>query len=208
VRRTLAIGLGWMVLGCGGVGDLVEDVGDGVETRVAEEIEKGVAKGLGVPPDQVDIHKDGDRWKAELPQGTGDCALGAHANDAGLPLAMNDVLARCDVTVDLEELAGKEAAQRAGSRFDVAVRRPKGAVSSQVTARRKELKAAGMQVMDFEHEGFTVLVGLTRDTPAVVAVVGDGGAGPIELVAVPENPRKGTDTKPGKGGKGRKGKRR
>lgn len=97
-----AVGLGWMILGCGGMSDLVDDVGDGVEALVAEELEKGVAKGLGVPKEQVDIRREGDRWKAKIPQGRGDCALGPHADGAGLPVALNDVLARCDVTVDLE----------------------------------------------------------------------------------------------------------
>jgi len=89
-----------------------------------------------------------------------------------------------------------------GNRFDVAVRRPTEGIERQIAARRKELKGAGMEVMDLEHEGFTVLVGLADGAPAVVAVVGEGEAGPVELVAVPTNPRKGR--KPGRG-KGRKG---
>jgi len=94
--------------------------------------------------------------------------------------------------------------------FQHEVRRPSGGVAGQVTARRKELEAAGMQVMDVQHEGFTVLVGTTDHIPTVVAVVGDAGAGPIELVAVPANARKGKDkgAKPDGGGKGKKGKKK
>jgi hypothetical protein len=210
MRWIGAVGLGLLILGCGGVGDLVEDVGDGVEKVVAQELEKGVAKGLGVPAEEVDIRKEGDRWQAKIPQGQGDCALGAHSNGAGLPVAMDDVFARCDVTIDLEDLAGKEAAKTVGNRFDVAVRRSAGGVAGQVAARRKELKAAGMQVVDLEHEGFTVLVGMTDNTPTVVAAVGDAGAGPIEFVAVPKNARKGDGGKRGggKAGKGKSGKKR
>lgn len=211
MRRMGVLGIGLVILGCGGVGDWVEDVGDGVEALVAQELEKGVAKGLGVPEDEVDIHKEGERWQVEIPQGEGDCALGVDADGAGLPVVMDDVLARCNVKVDLEALAGTEAAKTVGSRFDVAVRRPTGGVASQIATRRGELEGAGMRVVDLEHEGFTVLVGFTDNTPAVVAAVGDAGAGPIEFVAVPKDaPRggapRGDGGKVGKGGKSGKGK--
>lgn len=211
MRRIGWLGLGIVVLGCGGVGDLVEQVESGVEEVVANEVEKGVAKGLGVPQDEVDIHKEGDLWIVDVPHGEGECALGADADGDGLPVKMDDLLARCDVTVDAQELLGKDVPAGVGRRFDIAARTPKGSIDAQVDERRKELEADGLEVSEITHEGFTVLVGLDGKKPVVVAAIGDGGGGPVEFVAVPKDAGGGGGAREGRGGggggdKGRKGK--
>lgn len=208
-----------MGLGCGGVGDLVEGVQTGVEELVADQIAQGLAKALNVSQDEVDIHKEGDRWKVEVPHVEGDCGLGADVDDAGLPLEMGDLIARCDVTLDGDELYGDDVPKGLGDRFDVAVRSA-GDRDATLASRRADLEGKGWKVLESGDKEATTLVALDGRLPVAVVIIGSGD-GAMEVLAVPKDAKPERDGggrdgggghdgggREGKAGKGKAGKRR
>ena len=180
----------WTVLwslACGGLQQAADSVVDRASDVAAEQVERAVEQGLGLPPDAVDIERKGDRWTFDLPQGSGDCALGGDASvPKGFPSVEGPLLAECKVAVDCVELTGSTCPEGLGDDVRVVARRLDESVASAVAARRRSLRSQGLEVTDMPAKGGTVLIASKGRKVKAVAWVGElDGTGRIELVGVP-----------------------